>query len=383
MNNIHICSGSYDRAITGFVFDIANTIEDDIALESTPEMTRRYATVAHTGPIRCVASHNNILASSGDDEIIRVYDVMKMVELGSLMLQQASISHIEFGSGKMMSAADDGSICIWLVKDWSCDGQIKAHKGKITGLSVHPSGRLALSVGQDRVMALWDLSTYKSLFTIKTKTNTTLVRWSQDGAYYALVCDKEVRVFNSDGGLVSVLPHPARVLSIVFHKVDMIATGCDDGVIRTWTVEGECGRLVHELVQDVRRVSCLALVPSPPDRVLIASGSSDGQVSIWDLSTTPSPTRIATADAKLRITSICSINPDHHPTKSVQKPKRESRAKVAAEPSTQLARNHTKPPAAAKKQTAPIISTRPTAQIKKKLRERRKSLMKKTSLKKN
>lgn len=34
---------------------------------------------------------------------------------------------------------------------------LRAHKGGVTGLAVHPSGALALSVGRDRGLRLWDL----------------------------------------------------------------------------------------------------------------------------------------------------------------------------------------------------------------------------------
>jgi hypothetical protein len=34
---------------------------------------------------------------------------------------------------------------------------MKGHKGMVNALSVHPSGRLALSVAHDRQLRMWDL----------------------------------------------------------------------------------------------------------------------------------------------------------------------------------------------------------------------------------
>ena len=34
---------------------------------------------------------------------------------------------------------------------------LRAHKGGVTGLAIHPSGALAISVGRDRGLRLWDL----------------------------------------------------------------------------------------------------------------------------------------------------------------------------------------------------------------------------------
>lgn len=42
-------------------------------------------------------------------------------------------------------------------KKHSLPQTLRAHKGGVTGLAVHPSGALALSVGRDRGMRLWDL----------------------------------------------------------------------------------------------------------------------------------------------------------------------------------------------------------------------------------
>jgi protein MAK11 len=34
---------------------------------------------------------------------------------------------------------------------------LKGHKGRVNSVSVHPSGKVALSVGKDRTLYMWDL----------------------------------------------------------------------------------------------------------------------------------------------------------------------------------------------------------------------------------
>lgn len=110
---VHVCCGSYDRAVCGF--DLVLRPEDSAEdRQAAIQFTRRYATAAHSGPVRCVASRGNVLASAGDDEIIRLpleypqlprrcltrdvpnrlYDVAKMVEIGSLMEQSGRLSSV-------------------------------------------------------------------------------------------------------------------------------------------------------------------------------------------------------------------------------------------------------------------------------------------------
>lgn len=205
----------------------------------------------------------------------------------------------------MLSAAENGTISIWLMKNWSHQCTIKAHKGKITGLAVHPSGLLALSVGIDRSLCMWDLVTKKKVLTIKAKTNSSLLKWSPTGDHYIVVCDTEIRVFDSNAVLVSTLDHSNKVISVCFVSATTLAVGCEDGKIRVWLIED--GFLSHELVRHNVRVSALASV-NVEGRTMLASSSSDGSVYVWDLDQNPAPEVIATAQANLRVTTMCAMD---------------------------------------------------------------------------
>lgn len=36
---------------------------------------------------------------------------------------------------------------------------MKGHKGRVNGIRVHPTGKIAVSVGKDRALRLWNLMT--------------------------------------------------------------------------------------------------------------------------------------------------------------------------------------------------------------------------------
>ena len=46
---------------------------------------------------------------------------------------------------------------IWRCHDWECVHVLSGHKEPITCVSIHPSGKLALSVSKDNTMKLWNL----------------------------------------------------------------------------------------------------------------------------------------------------------------------------------------------------------------------------------
>jgi protein MAK11 len=146
---------------------------------------------AHTGAIKCLAANNRYLVSGGSDEVIkysilrfctynRIYDLKKRKDLGSLVQHNGAITALQFYSKThLLSASEDGTICIWRTRDWECMATMKGHKGRVNGMRVHPSGKIAISVGKDKALRLWNLMTGRkasvnklgegsSLFTVLT-----------------------------------------------------------------------------------------------------------------------------------------------------------------------------------------------------------------------
>ena len=116
---------------------------------------------AHTGAIKCLAANNRYLVSGGSDEVIkysilvfysynRIYDLKKRKDLGSLVQHNGAITALQFYSKThLLSASEDGTICIWRTRDWECMATMKGHKGS----------KIAISVGKDTALRLWNLMT--------------------------------------------------------------------------------------------------------------------------------------------------------------------------------------------------------------------------------
>ena len=115
---------------------------------------------AHTGAIKCLASSDRYLVSGGSDEVIKIYDLKKRKDLGSLAQHTGAVTALQFYSrNHLLSASEDGTICIWRTRDWECMATMKGHKGRVNGICVHPTGKIAVSVGKDRALRLWNLMT--------------------------------------------------------------------------------------------------------------------------------------------------------------------------------------------------------------------------------
>ena len=83
-------------------------------------------------------------------------------------LSLGSITHLVFSSrSHLFSASDDATLCLFHARDWTVLRSLKGHKGRINSIAIHPSGKVALSVGKDRALRMWDLMRGKGVASTK------------------------------------------------------------------------------------------------------------------------------------------------------------------------------------------------------------------------
>lgn len=85
-----------------------------------------------------------------------------------ILYSQGSITHLVFPSrSHLLSASEDGTLCLFRARDWAVLRILKGHKGRVNSMAVHPSGKVALSVGKDRALRMWDLMRGKGVASTK------------------------------------------------------------------------------------------------------------------------------------------------------------------------------------------------------------------------
>lgn len=55
-----------------------------------------------------------------------------------------------------------------------CEKTLRGHRGGVVGLAVHPSGKLALSVGRDGTLRTWNLIKGRKAYITKLKRGEAL-----------------------------------------------------------------------------------------------------------------------------------------------------------------------------------------------------------------
>lgn len=269
---INLCIGTYDGTVAGLEL----TADETSALI----LTTKFASGTHASAVRSVALRGSTLVTGGADEVVRIYDVSRRVEIGTLLHHDGTVGTLKFahdcGKNLLFSAGADAAICVWRVADWQLMRRLTGHQASVTDVAVHPSALVALSTSTDRSLFMWNLARGKISFSAKTKNCAAIaVDWSPDGSKYSLCAGTNVTLSSVDGRSVHTFPHAKNVLSSVFFNDNSIVTGGEERVVRQWDTRTKDDS-IFSFKHDARVVD-LSCVDG-----LLFSADSAGGLKIWD-----------------------------------------------------------------------------------------------------
>ncbi|CAG8486005.1 5202_t:CDS:2 [Acaulospora colombiana] len=295
--DIIIIAGSYEKLLYGINGHWLRAGDDGYE-QDKPSLRLEpiFIFPAHSGCIKTVAVGGRHLASGSTDEVIKLYDIKKRKEVGSLLQHEGSITTLQFyGKSHMLSGSEDGTICIWRTRDWECLKTLKGHKGRVNYLSVHPSGKMALSVSIDKTVRLWDLLVGQKASVINLGRGIykgEVVLWSPSGEQYAILTTHEIVLYNiSDAKIAQKFQlQNSRYLCMQYHTHeslgDLLIAGCEDKTVRIYDIKrGDC---IAKLMGHKNRIKSMSKIHSAPPNhptpvALLTSISSDGVINIWSL----------------------------------------------------------------------------------------------------
>lgn len=299
---LELVAGSYEQVTFGY-----RVKTDEKEWTSKADFTHH----AHTASISAVAASERFVVTGSKDETIQLYDMKKKIEHGALLHHDGTITCLEFhGTSHLLSGGEDGLICVWSTKKWECLKTINAHKGHVTSLSVHPSGKLVLSVGTDKTLRTWNLTNGRSAFIKNIKQNAHIVRWSPDGDKYVVVVNDTVTVYNLETASVTgTVKNPKRISSIKFLNNSILAVAGDDEIVRLCDVGKE--KWVCEFKAHDTRVKAVDSF-NMEDYCMLVTASNDGFIKMWKLhlkEELESPTLLGEVNTTARLTCLTVWKP--------------------------------------------------------------------------
>ncbi|TFK92460.1 WD40 repeat-like protein [Polyporus arcularius HHB13444] len=296
-----VVCGSYEKLLYGLEGTVS-TSSSDYSFHLRPI----FIFPAHVSCIKSVAvspQGGKWLATGSADEIIKVWDLRRRKEIGGLMQHQGSVTHLEFPSRSyMLSASEDGTLCLFRARDWAVLRELKGHKGRVNSVAVHQSCKVALSVGQDRTLRMWDLMRGKGSASTKIYKEGELVRWSSDGSLFALQAQNTIDIYSTDMELLHTIIHPSRLHDIKFCKRvvgsgELLLAGAEDKKLTVYDIPADHTKpptVIAEMIGHTNRVKAVdtmrIALPAGAAReetTVVCTISSDGKMRLYDLAALP------------------------------------------------------------------------------------------------
>lgn len=316
---------------------------------------------AHTLSIKSIDIAKRYLVTGSNDEHIRIYDLQKRKELGTLLSHQGTVTALKFSketveskeplkSGKwLLSGSDDGKIIIWRTKDWETFGTLKGHQGKINDLDIHPSGRVAISVGVDKTVRLWNLLTAKKAAALKIKGRDHLgqsgesVRWTLSGKHFVVGLLNQLFIYelSEEAQIVSKLKFKTTLMCLEVLKIgnqEYIIVGLGNGSIEFYELEKallddetpEPAFVLRGHSSRVKGISFLCSEEETHSVPYLVSVCSDGKIVVWDLSE-KCRDQVAVYDSGERLNCVAVCGEDIEKTSTMKRRYEESEAANASE----------------------------------------------------
>jgi len=242
---------------------------------------------SHISYIKCIGIGGHHMASGGTDEVIKLYDLKKRKEVGTLLHHSGTITCLTFfQKSHMISSGEDGEICLWRTKDWEKLTSFKGHKNGVTCVAIHPSGKLALSISTDKTLRCWNLVEGKAAYTLKLYRKDGLkIFWNKSGSLYGIMFDREVIIYDATNPNESnTFTHKGRINDFRFiqHEgKDYIVTGNEDKKVRIYDIKAKKCIAQWDNGSETR-IKCIDVIENE-GVLLLCTCSSDGIINVWDL----------------------------------------------------------------------------------------------------
>ncbi|KAK3577574.1 hypothetical protein CHS0354_026539 [Potamilus streckersoni] len=274
-----IVVGTYDEILLGY---------NVVLVGESYQLEQVFSDHSHTGCIKTLAvSQKDVLASGSTDETIHLFNLRKLRELGTLMEHTGTITWLEFYKGShMFSCSEDGNLCIWKNFTWECLRTLKGHKSAVNCVSVHPSGKLALTVGKDKTLRTWNLLTGRSAYITNIKKDADIVKWTPDGEMYIIICSNQITLYSVKSTTpLQETKITGKINSVDFWGNEHLVCGGEGGQVEFFDIKNN--KIVHTLDTKCSRIRGLCVKKSCSEdkealhTLIIAS--SDGFIRLFHI----------------------------------------------------------------------------------------------------
>ena len=306
MNNrdeLLLASGSVDQAVRFWKISRTGDKVTSLLLKTLQGDAGWVESVAFAPQSDANSSDCQLIATSGSyNPTIRLWNINTGECCRELQGHEHGVKSVAFSpDGQILaSGSDDQTVRLWDVRTGECLRVLQGHIGLVWSVSFSPEDSQTLaSSGEDGTVRLWQVSTGRCLKVLHGHASRVWsVAFSPDGDTLASGSyDQTVRLWDVSvqEALQESMPQGLRtgqplktlhgygngVRAIAFTPDgQMLASGSDDHIVRLWDAQtGECRRTLHGHTSPVWTLNFNS------QGTILASSGEDRSVRIWDVRT--------------------------------------------------------------------------------------------------
>ncbi|XP_022129142.2 p21-activated protein kinase-interacting protein 1-like [Pieris rapae] len=287
--------GTYE----GFLLGYSLRTEDEVT-----KIKQTFATHSHTASVRCISIAGKFLASGGTDDKVVVIDLKTRKEHTVLMNHDGTVNTVAFthNGTHLLTGSDDGSIIVTRTGNWQIEKVWKkAHGGQpVTAIAVHPSNKLALSLGGDKTLRTWNLIKGRPAFTINLASKgivlPTEIKFSPGGDRFSLISQQTVDIWKiSQAGLEKRITCTSKPSAVQWTSDEQVYVGLENGNILTLSVSETQAQTYPAHKQ---RVKCVFF-----ENNILYTASSSGELKVWSVNENKLK-ELCSTNASCRVTCV-------------------------------------------------------------------------------
>jgi WD40 repeat protein len=228
---------------------------------------------------RFFAKDSSIISASGDNKA-RIWPLGRNLPI-EFSSPEKIVAGVAIHKFKVASSIIE-AIKIWDLFSKKQTGLITADAQQIRALAFSPDGKILAGAGHDRQIRIWEVATGKLLHKlIGHQKQIWSLSFTESGEYLVSGSANLVRLWDwrNQSTFRSFADQSHRIRSIAVAQRDrrsLLAIGSDDGLIKLWDIQAD--KLLKTIKNYANRAWCVA---HSPDGRFLVSGSDDGMVRLW------------------------------------------------------------------------------------------------------